>query len=341
MAQTMKRWTLNAVGRENLALAEVPVPTPGPGQVLVRVAAVSLNYRDKLVIETGMGLDLPFPLTPLSDMAGEVAAVGTGVARFAAGDRVISTFVPGWIDGRTGGSAARPGYATLGGLHQGVLAEYVVLDQDWLTAAPAGLTPAEASTLPIAGLTAWFSLFERGGLKAGETVVVQGTGGVALFGLQFAKAAGAEVIVTSGDDAKLARARALGADHGINRLAGDWAEAVIAHTGGRGADHILELAGGANLDRSVAAAAVGGRIAMIGQLEGFELKTRVVPLLLKEVTVFGVVVGHRRAQEDMVRAVDRIGLRPVIDARYPLADLPAALDHLDRGPFGKIVIEVG
>lgn len=172
-------------------------------------------------------------------------------------------------------------------------------------------------------------------------MVVQGTGGVALFGLQFAKAAGAEVIVTSGDDAKLARARALGADHGINRLAGDWAEAVIAHTGGRGADHILELAGGANLDRSVAAAAVGGRIAMIGLLEGFELKTRVVPLLLKEVTVFGVVVGHRRAQEDMVRAVDRIGLRPVIDARYPLADLPAALDHLDRGPFGKIVIEVG
>lgn len=340
MTNLMKRWTMDGLGRDRLVLSEVEVPTPGPGEVLVKVAALSLNYRDKMVVEGGMGLDLKFPFTPLSDLAGAVAAVGPGVTRFAVGARVISTFVPHWIDGPARSSAAAPAYPTLGGFYQGVAAEYVLLSQDVLSAAPTSLTDVEAATVPIAGLTAWFALIEEGRLAPGQTVVVQGTGGVSLFGLQIAKAAGARVIVTSGDDDKLARARALGADHGVNRLKTDWAQEVIALTAGRGADHILEVAGGDNFDRSIAAAAVRGQIAVIGLLEGSELKGTVFPMLLKQLAVRGLVVGHRRALEDFVRFVDQSGLKPVIDREYAFADLHQALDHLDRGPFGKIVLKV-
>jgi NADPH:quinone reductase-like Zn-dependent oxidoreductase len=338
MAETMNRWTMDGVGRDRLKLATAPIPKPGRGEVLVKVSAVSLNYRDKLAIETGMGLPLVFPFTPASDMAGTVEAIGEGSRRFKPGDRVISTFAPGWIDGAKAGTARTPPYRTLGGALPGVLADYVAFPEDWFSPAPASLDDAEASTLPCAGLTAWFALIELGSLHAGETVVAQGTGGVALFGLQIAKAHGAEVIVTSGSDDKLARANALGADHGVNRAAEDWVEAVYRLTADRGADHILEIAGGANLGRSVRAVAVNGRISVIGILEGFEVSAPSGPLLLKSPTIQGISVGHRRALEDFVRAVDRIHLKPVIGKRYRFDELPAALDHLDRGPFGKIVI---
>jgi NADPH:quinone reductase-like Zn-dependent oxidoreductase len=229
---------------------------------------------------------------------------------------------------------------TMGGPLPGVLAEFVALPEDWLVRAPNSLSDAEASTLPIAGVTAWFSLVEEGRLRAGQTVLVQGTGGVALFGVQIARAHGAKVIVTSGDDGKIERAKALGADIGINRKAGDWVKAVIEATDGHGADHILEIAGGANLGKSVEAAAVGGQISVIGIIEGLELRASVFPLLLKQVVVRGIFVGHRRAAEDLVTAVDTIGLKPVIDRRYPLEALPEALVHMERGPFGKIVIDV-
>ena len=215
-----------------------------------------------------------------------------------------------------------------------------MLDENWAVAAPANLSDAEASALPCAGLTAWFGLIEQGHLHAGETVVVQGTGGVALLGLQIAAAHGAEVIVTSGDDGKLAKALKLGARRGINRVKEDWVEAVYRLTGDRGADHILEIAGGANLGRSIEAAAIGGRISVIGVLEGFEVSGPVGPLMVKHLTVQGIGVGHRRALEDLVRAVDRCAIKPVIDAEYKLADLPTALDHLTKGPFGKIVIRM-
>ena len=342
MAETMKRWTMDTLGRDHLAMATAPVPEPAPGQVLVKVSAVSLNYRDKLVIETGMGLPLAFPFVPASDMAGVAQAIGAGVTRFKPGDRVISTFSPNWFDGlNAGGSARQPPYRTLGGFYPGVLSEYLAVPEDWLAAAPASLDDFEASTLPCAALTAWFALVERSALRAGQTVVVHGTGGVALFGLQIAAAQGASVIVVSRSDEKIARAAKLGAAHGINRNSKDWVEAVYRLTGDRGADHILETVGGAHLGQSVEAAAVGGRISVIGVLEGFEISAPVGPVMLKGLTIQGIGVGHRRALEDLIRAVDRLALKPIIDARYRLADLPAALAHLDRGPFGKIVIELG
>ena len=336
----MMRWEMTGYGREALRLAEAERPHPGPGEVLVKVDAVSLNYRDTLIIENGMGMPLAFPLVPGSDLAGTVAGLGAGVTRFREGDRVLSTFFPGWIDGRAPGNAKMLDGRALGGAYPGVLADYVALPADWLVAAPRTLNAGEASTLPCAGLTAWFALTEASSLQAGDTVLVQGTGGVSLFALQIAKAKGASVVVTSGSPDKLERALALGADHGIDRTREDWVEAIYRLTGDRGIDHILELVGGPHLGRSLEAVAVGGRISVIGVFEGFEFSGSAGPLLMKNATIQGIRVGHRRAFEDFVRAVDEIGLKPVIDQRYRLADLPAALDHLQRGPFGKIVVEM-
>jgi len=338
MGETMRRWEMSAIGRGNLQLAKAPVPEPKDGEVLVKVGAASLNFRDKLVIESGMGLPLAFPFAPASDMAGAVVAVGKGVTRFATGDRVIANFIPDWLDGVRPGNARTPPYQTLGGFYPGVLADYVSFPEAWLVKAPATLDDAEASCLPIAGLTAWFALIELGALHAGESVVVQGTGGVALFGLQLAKLHGAEVIVTSSSDDKLAKVKALGADHLVNYRRADWVEQVYRITADRGADHVLEIAGGPNLAKSLAAVAVNGRVSVIGVLEGFEVSSPALPLLLKAPVVQGISVGHRRGLENLVAAVDRTGLKPVIDRRYPLKDLPAALDHLDRGPFGKVVV---
>lgn len=341
MSETMKRWSMDAVGRDRLKLEVTGKPRPRAGEVLVKVTAASLNYRDKLVIETGFGLPLAFPFTPASDMAGVVEAVGEGAQRFKPGDRVISTFIPDWINGLNDGNARTPPYRTLGGILPGVLAEYVAFPEGWFTAAPSSLDDAHASTLPVAGLTAWFALMERGGPLLGKTVVIQGTGGVALFGLQLAKAGGAEVIVTSSSADKLARARALGADHGIDRNGEDWVQAVYRLTRDRGADYILEIAGGAGLGRSIQAAAMGGRIHVVGVMEGFEISGPVGPLMLKGLAIQGIGVGHRTAQEAFGRAVDNLGLKPVIDRRYAFDELAAALDHLERGAFGKIVIDIG
>jgi NADPH:quinone reductase-like Zn-dependent oxidoreductase len=335
----MRRWEIDAIGRDRLTLREVPLPVPGERQVLVKVAAVALNYRDKMVVETGRGLPLGFPFTPGSDLAGEVIAAGPGASRFAVGERVISTFMPDWIDGQRPGDARTPAYRTLGGHYPGVLAEYVAMPEAWLVRAPDTLSDAEACTLPCAGVTAWFALVERARVRAGDTVLIPSTGGVALFGLQIAKAHGAAVIVC-GRAHNEARARALGADDYIDSQRDDWLEAVYALTADRGADHVLEVVGGAHLGKSVQAAAVGGHICQIGALDGFELSSPAMPLMLKDVTIHGIGTGSRRALEDLVRAVDRIRLKPAIDARYPLADLPAAFDHLDRGAFGKIVIDI-
>ncbi|MCK7166768.1 zinc-dependent alcohol dehydrogenase family protein [Enterobacter cloacae] len=338
MAETMQRWSMNALGRENLKLTQEPVLKPGPGEVRVRVNAVALNYRDKMVIEGMMPIPLSFPFTPASDMAGVVDSIGEGVTRFQPGARVISTFFPEWIDGRPQADARHLPYKTSGGYFPGMLAEYVIVNENGLVAAPETLDDVEASTLPCAGLTAWFALVERGNLRAGQSVLVQGTGGVAIFALQIAKALGAEVYVTSGSDEKLARAKKLGADRGINRLKGDWAEALLTLTQDRGIDHIIETVGGENLQHSLRAVAVHGRISVIGVLAGSEITLSAGELLLKSPVIQGIGVGHRRALEEFVRAVEVTGLKPVIEQRYRFDQLEKALEHLDRGAFGKIVL---
>lgn len=335
--RTARQWSIAALGPQDFRIREAKIAEPAAGEVLVRVEAVSLNFRDKLVLETGMDLPLKFPFVPASDMAGIVEAAGEGVTRFRPGDRVISTFSPDRIEGKGPGDARHPPYKTLGGYYPGVLSDYVVFPEDWFVAASGTLDAAEASTLPCAGLTAWSALIEMGRLKAGDKVVVQGTGGVALFGLQIAKAHGAEVFITSSSADKLERARQLGADHLLPR--DGWVEQVYEITGDYGADHILEIAGGPGLANSLQAVAVGGRISVIGVFEGFDVTGPSLPLLLKMPTVQGISVGHRRALEDFVRAIDTIGLKPVIDRRYRFEEAAEAFAHLNRGAFGKIVIE--
>jgi NADPH:quinone reductase-like Zn-dependent oxidoreductase len=331
----MKNWQLSQFGALNLSLHEQALPALGAGEVLVQVQAVSLNYRDKLMIENGMGMTLDMPFTPGSDMCGTVLAIGPGVTRWQAGDRVISTFWAGWVDG-----VCPAGIFALGGTGPGMLASHTVLNEQWLVAAPTSLTAAQASTLPCAGLTAWFGLVEAGAVHAGQTVLVHGTGGVALFGMQIALAHGAQVIVVSGNDDKLARCRAMGASHGIHRhTQADWPSAVRALTDGRGADHVLETVGGANLGLSMQALAQGGHISVIGTLEGGEVSSSVYPLLMGRATVQGIGIGHRRALQELVRAVDSTGLKPVIAAEYDYTALPEALAHLDSGPFGKVVLK--
>lgn len=336
MVRTIKQWQLSALGADNLAQGTAEVVEPKGTEVLVRTEAVSLNYRDKLVVETGMGLPLGFPFVPVSDMAGIVEAVGPQATRFRVGDRVISTFSPMWIDGKPLGDARTPPYRALGGAYPGVLSETVTFPDDWFVKAPETLDAAEASTLPCAGLTAWFALIERGQLQAGERVLIKGTGGVAMFGLAISKAYGADVFITSSSAQKLERAGALGADHLLMR--DGWVEKVYEITGDAGIDHVLDMAGGEGFAQSLEAVAVGGRISVIGVLDGFAVSGPAGPLLLKSPVVQGIGVGHRRALEDFVRAIDVQGLKPVIDKRYGFDAVPEAFAHLDRGPFGKVVI---
>ncbi|MCB4363543.1 NAD(P)-dependent alcohol dehydrogenase [Hydrogenophaga taeniospiralis] len=329
---TLSRWQLGAYGRQHLSCVEAPMPTPGPGQILVRVAAASLNYRDLLMIDNGMGTPFTAPWTPGSDMAGRVLAVGDGVTRWQAGDEVISTFYAGWLDGRP-----TPEVFPLGGPGPGMLATHVLLDAQWVAAAPATLSPAQASTLPCAALTAWFALIEQGALRAGQTVLIHGTGGVALFGLQLARLHGARTVVVSGDPAKRAQVLAMGATHALARDA-DWVAELHALTQGHGADHVLELVGGANMERSLQALAPGGRLSVIGVLDGDRISTSAYPVIRQKAVLQGIGVGHRRALEDLVRAIDVNRLTPTIAASYVASDLPAALDHLARGAFGKVVV---
>ncbi|XBY43527.1 NAD(P)-dependent alcohol dehydrogenase [Methyloraptor flagellatus] len=339
---TMMQWRMDEHGADALRLDAVALPEPGPGEVLVRVGAVSLNYRDKMVIANGMGMRLAFPFTPGSDLAGTVVATGPGTGLWRSGDRVISAFFPDWRDGPIPGTAATPGTRALGGTYPGVLAQYVALPEAWFVRAPATLDDVAASTLPCAGLTAWSALADQDRLRPGETVLVHGTGGVSLFAAAIAKRAGAIVIAVSGSAEKLDRLRALGlADHGIDRSGEDWGAAVLRVTGGRGVDHIVETVGGSNLAGSLRVAAPGGRVSLIGVLDGFGVSATAGDLLMKNTVVRGIAVGHRRALEEFVSAVDQTALTPVIDATYPMAALRDALAHLDRGPFGKIVVTIG
>jgi NADPH:quinone reductase-like Zn-dependent oxidoreductase len=325
-------------GIEALRLEERPVPEPGPGQVLVRIGAVSLNYRDLLVIR---GTWRPTsPRIPASDGVGEVVAVGAGVTRVAVGERVAGIFLPGWIAGELTPESLRS--PSLGGTGaDGTLAEYVVFDAEAVVPVPPHLSDVEASTLPLAGVTAWHAL-GRGGVKAGDTVLVQGTGGVSLFALQFAQVLGARVIVTSSSDAKLGRARELGATHGINyRHTPAWDDQVLELTAGRGVDHVIEVVGGENLDRSLNAVRIGGSIAMVGLLGGARANVETFGFVEKNVGLNGILVGSREMFEEMNQVVARHQIRPVIDRVFDFGDVTAALRHLEAGAhFGKVCVRL-
>jgi NADPH:quinone reductase-like Zn-dependent oxidoreductase len=313
---------------------------PAAQQVLIRVAAASLNYRDLLTLQdTASNRD---GLIPLSDGAGTVVAVGSGVTLWRAGDRVSANFFPTWQRGPFS-AAALLATALGGGQTDGMLSEYVLADAAALVAVPEHLSLAEAATLPCAAVTAWHALFERGNLQPGETVLVQGTGGVALFGLQLAAAHGARVIVTSSSDAKLARARELGAWKTIKyKSQPAWDAAALDFTEGKGVDHILELGGPDTYNRSIAAIAPGGRIAQIGVLTGFASQPNILPLQFKNASINGICVGSVEHFEHLNQFLSAHRIHPVIDRTFAFDDTPAAYGHLQSAAhFGKVVIDVG
>lgn len=323
---------------ENLYLDGVEAPSPGPGEIKVRIRAASLNFRDGLVAN---GF---FPVTdgliPLSDGAGEVIAVGAGVTEFREGDAVVSTFHPKWLDGHMEKSELNN---APGGPADGFACEEATRPATHFTRAPKGLSHAESATLTCAGVTAWRAVVTDGQVKPGANVLVLGTGGVSLFALQFAKAAGATVIATSSSADKLARLKALGADHVISyRDTEKWGEAVVALTGGIGVDHVIEVGGPHTLPQSIVAARTGAHLAIIGAVGGFDIDT--IPFAItqaKRLRLQGVTVGSRRDQIEMVRAIEVNGIKPVVDRSFPLDRLADAFRLLQSGEFfGKICIDI-
>lgn len=321
-------------GLEQIQVVDLADPElPGPGQVRVRIFANSLNYHDYAVaigaIPTADGRLL------MSDGAGVVEALGEGVSEFAVGDHVLSLFFPFWQDGQPphGNFSHVPG----DGL-DGYSCEVVVRPSHYFTHAPDGWSHRDAATLPCAALTAWRALVVEGGLKAGDSVLVLGTGGVAVFALQFAKLMGATVIVTSSSDSKLDRARKLGADHTINyKSVPDWGSAVLRWTGGRGVDHVLEIGGPGTLPQSIRAVRIGGHISLIGILTGSSGEVPTLTMMAKQVRLIGIIVGSRQHQTDMIRALEASAVRPVIDRTFQLAELAEAFRYEHKAShFGKI-----
>lgn len=310
---------------------------PGPGEIRVRLAASSLNFHDYAVVK-GM-IPAPAGRIPMSDGAGTVEAVGDGVSQFKAGDTVVSIFFPDWIDGAAPASAFTrvPGDGI-----DGYAREVVVTPQHWFTRAPTGYSAAEAATLTCAGLTAWRALFVDDAVRPGSTVLVQGTGGVSIFALQFAKAAGARVIATSSSDAKLERLKALGADELINyKEVPAWGARALELTGGKGVDTVVEIGGAGTLDQSMVATRVGGHVALIGVLAGFAGPIQTGLLMGKNLRVQGLTVGSRAQHLDMIAGIEANGIRPVISDHFPLANLADAFRHQEANRhFGKIVVDI-
>ncbi len=335
----MKAYRLHDLsGPGGLRLDDLPDPVPGPGQVLVRLQAFSLNFRDLLVCKGLYNPKLRLPFVPVSDGAGEVVSTGAGATRFQPGQRVAASFMPGWVDGPPDEEKAR---SALGGGGDGLLAELAVLPEHGLVPIPDHLTFEEAATLPCAGVTAWNALVESGGIKPGDSVLVQGTGGVSIFALQFARLAGARVFVTSKSDTKLARAIEMGASDGINyKSIPDWDKRARALTGGKGVDMIVEVGGAGTLPMSLKAVRMGGTIALIGILTGGG-DVNPVPILMKTIRVQGIFVGSRRMFEAMNRAIETGKLHPVVDRVFSFDQAGEAMTYMESGAhFGKVVIRV-
>jgi NADPH:quinone reductase-like Zn-dependent oxidoreductase len=329
-------------GLENLHLAERPDLEENdlqPGEVLLGMRAASLNYRDLMMVRGEYNPRQPLPLIPCSDGVGEVLAVGEGVRRVKVGHRVATLFSQGWLAGEPGPERSRN---TLGGPLDGTLTDRMVLPADGVVEVPDHLSDEEAATLPCAALTAWSALVTHGGVKAGDTVLVQGTGGVSLFALQFAQLLGARAIVTSSSDEKLHRARELGAWGTINyRTTAAWGKEARQLTGGRGVDHVVEVGGAGTLEQSLAAVRMGGAISVIGVLSGVRSPVNIIPILMNQVRLQGILVGHRDSFEAMNRAIAQHRLQPIVDRTFPLEESRAALEHLAAGRhFGKVCVRI-
>ncbi len=327
-------------GLDNVRAVERPTPGPGPGEVLVKLGAASFNFRDLMTIKGTYNPKQPLPLVPCSDGAGTVAAVGEGVKRFKAGDRVAGCFAQRWASGEP---TAESRGSTLGGPLDGTLAEYALFQEGGVVATPAHLSDEEASTLPCAAVTAWNALVTKGACRPGDVVLVQGTGGVSVFALQFAKLCGARVIATSSSDEKLQRARALGADATINyRTTPDWSKAVKDLTDGQGANHIVEVGGAGTLAASLGCVALGGTISVIGVLSGTAAQVDVRAILMKGARIQGVFVGPRDCFETMNRAIALHGMRPAVGRVFPFTDAVEGLRFMESGAhFGKVVVKIG
>ncbi len=339
----MKAYVIKAgsTSFDGLVQVEKPKPVAGPGEILVEMRAASLNFRDILVpLGRYFGGPIPADLIPLSDGAGEVVAIGAGVTRFKIGDRVCGTFFRNYVDGLPA-AVDRP---ALGSPVDGVLAEFVVFNQQDAVLAPANLTFIEAATLPCAGVTAWHALMVAGRpVRPGDTVLVLGTGGVSLQALQLAKAAGARVLVTSSDDKKLERARALGASGLINyKSHPDWHTEVMRLTNGHGADCVVEVGGAGTLKNSMLSLAYAGKIAMIGVLSGFVGDTNPHTVMLKGGNMHGIFVGNRAMFENMNKAIEVNDIHPIVDQIFTFSQTAAAFQHLQgQSHFGKIVVTIG
>jgi NADPH:quinone reductase-like Zn-dependent oxidoreductase len=326
-------------GIDALVKVERPDPKPAYRQVVVKVKACSLNFRDLGIVRGTYRMPVRENLIPLSDGAGEVIEVGPGVTRVKAGDRVAGCFFQRWV----GGEAPADVHASaLGGGIDGMLAEYAALEEDGIVKIPAHLSLEEGATLPCAGVTVWNAMMEHAKLLAGQTVLLQGTGGVSIFGLQLARMMGIQAIITSSSDEKLGRAKALGANHGINyKTTPDWQKAALGFTGGRGADHVVEVGGAATLARSFGAIRVGGKISMIGGLSGPATELNPGLIFARRANVQGISVGSMQMFEAMSRAIAASGIKPMLDKVFPFDEAQAAYRHMASGAhFGKIVIRV-
>lgn len=337
----MRAIELQGFSVDALRMAERPDPQPKAGEVLVRVKACSLNFRDWLMAQGQYNPKQKLPLIPVSDGAGEVVAVGADVTGFKPGDRVLGHFFPQWLAGEP---SVEKFAVSMGGPYDGWLCEQRAYQANALAHIPAHLSFEEAATLPCAALTAWSAIVTLGKVQPGERVLIQGTGGVALFALQFANLAGAEVIMTSSSDDKLARVKAMGADHLINyRSDPDWGRTARALTGNAGLDHIVELGGAGTLMQSIRAIRPGGTISMIGVLSGPSNDLKIPLVVMQQVRLQGVTVGSKEGLDAMLRAMALAGTKPVLDERFDFSEtgVRAAFNHMGSGShFGKIVIDL-